>query len=305
MRRRRLTFTITTLFVAAGAVAQQPDFSKAEIRSEKLSDNVYMLSSVGVLAGNIGALVGPNGVLIVDDQFSPLVPKIQAALGELSSAPVRFVLNTHWHDDHSGGNEPLGKSGAVIVAHDNTLKRLSTEQFIDLFNAKIPPKPPEAWPVVTFADSVTLHLNGEDIEAVHVANAHTDSDAIIYFKKANVVHTGDVFLGPAYPFVDTGSGGSLDGVIAAAATVLARINDDTRIIPGHAPLQKKPELAAWRGMLITVRNRVAEAIRAGKTQEQVVAAGVTREFDAKYGKGFITPTVFVQRAYVDLKRTVK
>jgi cyclase len=258
-----------------------------------------------VLAGNIAALVGPNGVLIVDDQFAPLVPKINAAIGELSPAPVRFVLNTHWHDDHSGGNEPLGKSGAVIVAHDNTLKRLSTEQFIDLFNAKIPPKPPEAWPVVTFADSVTLHLNGEDIEAVHVANAHTDSDAIIYFKKANVVHTGDVFMGPAYPFVDTGSGGSIDGVIAAAATVLSRINDDTKIVPGHYPVQKKPELAAWRGMLITVRNRVAEAIRAGKTQEQVVAAGITKEFDARYGKGFISPTVFVQRAYVDLKRTVK
>jgi cyclase len=187
--RRRLTFAFATLFVAVTAVAQQPDFSKAEIKSEQLSENVYMLSSVGVLAGNIGALVGPNGILIVDDQFSPLVPKIQAALAELSSAPVRFVLNTHWHDDHSGGNEPLGKSGAVIVAHDNTLKRLSTEQFIDLFNAKIPPKPPEAWPVVTFADSVTLHLNGEDIEAVHVANAHTDSDAIIYFRKANVVPT--------------------------------------------------------------------------------------------------------------------
>jgi cyclase len=303
--RRRLTFAFAASFMVAAAGAQQPDFNKAEIKSEKLSDNVYMLSSVGVLAGNIGALVGPSGVLIVDDQFTPLVPKIQTAIAQLTSAPVRFVLNTHWHDDHTGGNEPLGKAGAVIVAHDNTLKRLSTEQFLDLFNAKVPPKPPEAWPVVTFADSVTLHLNGEDIEAVHVANAHTDSDAIIYFRKANVVHTGDVFLGPAYPFVDTGSGGSLDGVIAAAATVLARINDDTKIIPGHAAVQKKPELAAWRGMLITVRNRVADGIRAGKTQEQVVASGVTREFDAKYGKGFISPTVFVQRAYVDLKRTVR
>jgi cyclase len=304
--RRCLTVALAAMFFATTAAAQPPpDFNKAEIKSEKLADNLYMLSSVGVLAGNIAALVGPNGVLIVDDQFAPLVPKINAAIAELSPAPVRFVLNTHWHDDHSGGNEPLGKSGAVIVAHDNTLKRLSTEQFIDLFNAKIPPKPPEAWPVVTFADSVTLHLNGEDIEAVHVANAHTDSDAIIYFKKANVVHTGDVFMGPAYPFVDTGSGGSIDGVIAAAATVLSRINDDTKIVPGHYPVQKKPELAAWRGMLITVRNRVAEAIRAGKTQEQVVAAGITKEFDARYGKGFISPTVFVQRAYVDLKRTVK
>jgi cyclase len=305
MRRMSTVALAAMLCVATVGAQQTPDYSKAEIKTEKLTDNLYMLVSVGVLAGNVALLAGPNGALLVDDQFSPLVPKINEAVAAVSSAPVRFVLNTHWHDDHTGGNEPLGKAGAVIIAHDNTLKRVSTEQFIDLFNAKMPAKPPEAWPLVTFADSVSLHLNGEDVEAVHVANAHTDSDAIIYFKKANVVHMGDVFPGPIYPFVDTGSGGSLDGVIAAAATVLARIDDNTRIIPGHASIQKKQDLAAWRGMLISVRNRVTEAIRAGKTQEQVVAAGVTKEFDAKYGGGFINPTVFVQRAYVDLKRTVK
>jgi cyclase len=303
--RRTLTIALAMLCIATAGAQPAPDYSKAEVKSEKLTDNLYMLTSSGVIAGNVALLVGPNGALLVDDQFTPLVPKITAAVAAVTNAPVRFVLNTHWHDDHTGGNAPLGKAGAVIIAHDNTFKRVSTEQFIDLFNARIPAKPPEAWPLVTFADSVSLHLNGEDIEAVHVANAHTDSDAIVYFKKANVVHTGDVFLGPAYPFIDTGSGGSIDGVIAAAATVLARIDDNTRIIPGHAPMQKKQELAAWRGMLITVRGRVAEAIRAGQTQEQVVAAGVSKEFDAKYGKGFITPTVFVQRAYVDLKRTVK
>lgn len=305
MRRTSTIALVAMLCIATAGAQQEPDFSKAEIKSEKLADNLYMLVSSGVLAGNVALLAGPNGALLVDDQFTPMVPKINEAVAAVSSAPVRFVLNTHWHDDHTGGNAPLGKAGAVIIAHDNTLKRVSTEQFLDLFNARMPAKPPEAWPVVTFADSVSLHLNGEDIEAVHVANAHTDSDAMVYFKKANVVHTGDVFPGPIYPFVDTGSGGSLDGVIAAAATVLSRIDDDTRIIPGHAAVQKKQDLAAWRGMLISVRNRVSEAIRAGKTQEQVVAAGVTKEFDAKYGSGFINPTVFVQRAYVDLKRTVK
>jgi cyclase len=305
MRRTSTVALAAMLCIATVGAQQTPDYSKAEIKTEKLTDNLYMLVSVGVLAGNVAVLAGPNGALLVDDQFTPLVPKINEAVAAVSSAPVRFVLNTHWHDDHTGGNEPLGKAGAVIIAHDNTLKRVSTEQFIDLFNAKMPAKPPEAWPLVTFADSISLHLNGEDVEAVHVANAHTDSDAIIYFKKANVVHMGDVFPGPIYPFVDTGSGGSLDGVIAAAATVLARIDDNTRIIPGHASIQKKQDLAAWRGMLISVRNRVTEAIRGGKTQEQVVAAGVTKEFDAKYGGGFINPTVFVQRAYVDLKRTVR
>jgi glyoxylase-like metal-dependent hydrolase (beta-lactamase superfamily II) len=302
---RTWTSVLAMLCIATAGAQQAPDYGKAEIKSEKLTDNLYMLSSTGVIAGNVAVLVGANGVLLVDDQFTPLVPKITQAIAAVSSAPVRFVLNTHWHDDHTGGNEPLGKAGAVIIAHDNTLKRVSTDQFIALFNTKTPAKPPQAWPLVTFADSVSLHLNGEDIEAVHVANAHTDSDIIVYFKKANVAHTGDVFPGPAYPFIDTSSGGSLDGVIAAAATILSRIDDNVRIIPGHADMQKKADLAAWRGMLITVRSRVSEAIRAGNTQEQVVAAGVTKEFDAKYGKGFIDPTVFVQRAYVDLKRTVK
>jgi cyclase len=304
LRRTLITIASAAALAAGIARAQQaPDFSKVEIKNEKVADNLYLLTGQG---GNMALLVGNNGPLLVDDQFAPLAPKIVAAVASLSGGkPVRFLLNTHFHGDHAGGNAEFGKAGSVIIAHDNTLKRLSTEQTSGLTGTKSPPQPPEAWPVITFADAASLHVNGEDIEAVHVANAHTDTDAIIYFKKSNVVHTGDVFAGPQYPFIDAGSGGSMDGVIAALGTVLARINDDTKIIPGHAPVQKKTDLEAFRKMLMDVRERIARDIRAGKTQEQVVAANLTKEYDAKSGKGFITPTIFVQRAYVDLKRTVK
>jgi cyclase len=291
------------LLLTGIAGAQQQDFSKVEIRSEKVAENLYLLTGQG---GNMALLVG-DSPLLVDDQFLPLAPKIVAAIQGLSAKPVRFLLNTHFHGDHSGGNAAFGKAGSVIIAHDNTFKRLSTEQTSGLSGAKVPPQPPEAWPLVTFADSTTLHINGEDVQAVHVANAHTDTDAIIYFTKANVVHTGDVFAGPQFPFIDTGSGGSLDGVIAALGTVLARIDDNTKIIPGHAPLQKKSDLEAFRKMLIDLREKIVSQIRAGKTQEEVVAANLTKDYDAKASRPGtpITPTVFVQRAYVDLKRTIK
>jgi cyclase len=301
MFRRALLLSLAVAGIASAQ--QQPDFSKVEIKSEKVAENLHLLTGQG---GNMALLVGESP-LLVDDQFLPLAPKIVAAIQGLSSKPVRFLLNTHFHGDHSGGNVAFGKAGSVIIAHDNTFKRLSTEQVNGISGAKVPPQPPEAWPLVTFADSTTLHVNGEDVQAVHVANAHTDTDAIIYFTKANVVHTGDVFAGPQYPFIDTGSGGSLDGVIAALGTVLARIDDNTRIIPGHAPLQKKSDLEAFRAMLVDVREKIVTQIRAGKTQEEVVALNLTQQYDAKSARpgSFITPTVFVQRAYVDLKRTVK
>ncbi len=301
MMRRALFLGLCVVGIASAQ--QQPDYSKVEIKSEKVAENLYLLTGQG---GNMALLVGESP-LLVDDQFLPLAPKIVAAIQGLSSKPVRFLLNTHFHGDHAGGNAAFGKAGSVIIAHDNTFKRLSTEQVSGISGQKTPPQPPEAWPVVTFADSTTLHINGEDVQAVHVANAHTDTDAIIYFIRSNVVHTGDVFAGPQYPFIDTGSGGSLDGVIAALGTVLARIDDNTKIIPGHAPLQKKSDLEAFRRMLVTVRERVAREIRAGKTQEEVVAMNITKEFDEQSARpgGFITPTIFIQRAYVDLKRTVK
>lgn len=287
------------VLLAGGAIAQQPDFDKVEVKSEPLAENVYMLVGAG---GNMGLLVGPDGAVLVDDQFAPLTPKIRAAIARLTDKPVRFVINTHWHPDHTGGNEAFGQSGSVIVAHDNTLKRLTTKQIVDLFNMEIPPAPKDALPIVTFGESVSLHLNGENVDAVHVENAHTDSDAILYFRKANVVHMGDVLQGPFYPFIDTGTGGSLDGVIKALGEVRARTDANTKLIAGHAPVMNRAGLEAFRDMLVTVRKRVADAIARGKTQEEVLASQPTKEFDERYAKGFVKPDVFVQRVYVDLRR---
>jgi cyclase len=284
--------------ILTAAVAQDRDFSKVEVKSTKLADNLYMLEGAG---GNIGLLVGPQGAVIVDDQFAPLAPKIQAAIAAITDKPVRFVLNTHFHFDHTGGNEAFGRAGAVIIAHDNTRTRMAKENVYKAFNVTTPASPPEALPVVTFAQSVSLHLNGEEVEATHLPNAHTDTDVALYFKKANVMHVGDVLAGMFFPFIDTESGGSIDGVIAALDVIAKKAKTDTRFLRGHSPIGTQADLKEYRSMLVTVRKRILDGIKAGQTQEQVVASQPTKEFDAKYS-GMIKPELFVQRAYVDLRR---
>jgi glyoxylase-like metal-dependent hydrolase (beta-lactamase superfamily II) len=258
-----------------------------------------MLSGAG---GNMALLTGDDGAVLVDDQFAPLAPKIRAAIARLTDRPVRFVINTHWHSDHTGGNEALGATGAVIVAHRNTRERMSTRQLVDLFKLEVPPAEPIALPVVTFEQSVRLHLDGEDISVEHVANAHTDSDAVLYFRKSDVVHTGDVFVRGFYPFIDMGTGGSLDGMIAGSAAILARTGPGTRIIPGHGALATRQDLQDYLDMLVTVRERVATAIRDGRTLQQVLAARPTAEFDVRYARAGIAPDAWVQRVYADLAR---
>jgi cyclase len=289
---------VTLLACTQGVFAQQ-DLSKVEIKSERLTDNLHVLFGAG---GNMALLTGNDGAVLVDDQLAPISNKVRAAVTLLSEKPVRFVVNTHFHFDHTGGNETFGKTGSVIVAHENTRKRLSSKQLVEFFNAASEPSDPAALPVVTFGDALRLHLNGEDIAAVHVKNAHTDTDVILFFEKANVVHMGDVYITIGYPFVDMGNGGSLDGMIAAHAMVLARTNEQTRIIPGHGPLATRADLQATHDMLVTVRKRVFDLIRKGRTQEQVVAAKPTQAFDAKYGAAFFTPDVWTQRVYTDLRR---
>ena len=241
---------LTYSFTIALAAAQ--DFSKIEIKTEKLSDTLYMLIGAG---GNIGVSVGADSVFVIDDQFAPMTPKIEAAIKKLTAKPVQFVLNTHWHFDHTGGNENFGKAGAIIMAHDNVRKRMSSEQFITFLRAKSPASPALALPVITFAQEMTMHLNGEEIFAFHVPNAHTDGDTIVHFRKNNVIHMGDTFFNGFYPFIDTSSGGTPEGMIATADKVLALSDDKTRIIPGHGPLSNKAELKVFRDMLATVSAR--------------------------------------------------
>lgn len=300
MPMRHVSLILAALAVSSTVLAQHGDFEAVEIRSEKLAENVHVLYGRG---GTMGLLVGADGPVLIDDQFAPLSEKIRAAISRITPAPVRFVINTHWHPDHTGGNEAFGGTGSVIVAHENTRKRLSTHQVVEFFRMEQPPQPKEALPIVTFAESVSLHLNGEQLDAVHVPRAHTDTDVIIYFRNANLVHMGDVMQGPFYPFVDFESGGSLDGMIAAVGQVLERTDANTRFILGHAPVARRADVQAWREMLVTARKRIADALGAGKSQEEVVAAKPTREFDARYTGGSIAPDIFVQRAYVDLKRS--
>ena len=299
MSPRPLLALCVVLLSAASASAQDQDFSKVEVKTVPLAGSVSMLEGSG---GNIGVLVGADGVLVVDDEYAPLVPKILAAVKQLSPKPVRFVVNTHWHGDHTGGNAGMGTEGAVIVAQDNVFKRLSTEQYSAFMKKSIPPSPAIALPVVSFADSLTFHFDGEQVDVFHVVTAHTDGDSVLWFRKANVVHMGDVFFNGIYPFIDTGSGGSIDGMVTALDTVLGRINDETKVIPGHGPVGTKADLKKFRDMLATVRDRIRKAIQQGKTQDQVVASKPSAEFDAAWGNGFLKPEAFVAMTYAGMKK---
>ena len=296
----KLTHILAAALLAAlTAAAQDQDFSKVEIRTTPLTDHVYMLMGAG---GNLAVSAGDDAVFLVDDQFAPLTERIAAAIAKISPKPVKFVINTHWHFDHTGGNENLGKGGTLIFAHENVRRRMDSEQFIAFMNMKQPPSPRVALPVVTFTASMSFHLNGEEIRAIHVANAHTDGDAIIHFTGSDVIHMGDVFFNGMYPFIDASSGGSIDGMVAACDQGLALANDRTKIIPGHGPLGDRAQLREYRDMLATIAARIKPLVAAGRSVEQVVAAKPTAGFDEKFGKGFVGPDKFAEMVAGSLAR---
>jgi len=289
MRNAR-TWIAALAFAALPAAAQQ-DYSKVEIKTTKLGATTYMMEGAG---GNLGLSIGEDAVFLIDDQFAPLSQKITAAIAKLTDKPVKFILNTHWHFDHTGGNENFAGAGAILVAHENVRHRMSTEQFIEFLKMTEKPSPKGALPVVTFAGSVTFHLNGDEMRAMHVPRAHTDGDAIVHFVNTNVIHMGDVYFNGMYPFIDTSSGGTIQGVIAACDRVLAIANDETRIIPGHGPLSNKAGLRAYRDMLATVADRIGKLVAEGKKVEDIAAAKPTADLDEKWGKGFVKPDTFAQ-----------
>ena len=296
--RRRWVYFLFLVLWGIRPLTLAQDFAKVQVETVKVTDNIYMLIGTG---GNIGVFAGENGILLVDSQFSQLFEKIKAAITKISEAPVRFLVNTNWHYDHVSGNEPLGKSGAVIIAHENTRKRMTAEQTFPEFNSKQPPSPAAALPVVTFTDSLTLHLNGEDIQLLHVEKAHSDADILIFFGRANVIHTGDLYFSGGYPFIDVSHGGSTDGLIAAADKILKMIDANTKVIPGHGPLSDRAGVEEFKNMLVTVRDRVAKLIKEGKTIDEVLASKPTADFDKVRGQG-LPPEMFIKIVYDELSK---
>ena len=290
----RILLLAGSLF-ATPLAAQDPDPAKVEIKVQQVSGGIYMLTGAG---GNIGISVGDDGVLIVDDQFASLAPKIQEALKGITDKPVRFVLNTHWHGDHTGGNAPLGKT-STIIAHDNVRNRLR-EGSPNLLGRVVPPAAPEALPVITFDQSLTVHINGEDIRALHYARGHTDGDAVIFFPKANVVHMGDDFVTYGLPFVDVSSGGSVVGMIDAIEKAMAAVPDDVKVIPGHGPLSAKADVAKFTAMLKDCVALVQAAIKKGRTLEQMKTDNVLAKYE-ELGKGFVKTAAFTEQIYNELK----
>ncbi|MDQ3617347.1 MAG: MBL fold metallo-hydrolase [Pseudomonadota bacterium] len=285
---------VSLALVASPAFAQQ-DLSKVEIKATALRGGTHLLTGAG---GNIVASVGSDGAFIIDDQYAPLSDRIRTALTAIDDKPLRFVINTHWHGDHTGGNENLGKAGAVIVAHDNVRKRMGTAQF--LRGENVPASPAIALPVVTFADGVTLHLNGNDVRVRHVAHAHTDGDALVKFAQANVLHMGDVYFNGLYPFIDTESGGSIDGLLAAVRSGVSMSDADTIVVPGHGPVSNRAELTAYGQMLQDYRDAISGMKDSGRTLDQVIAARPTAATDERLGKAFIKPDQLVTAIYNSL-----
>lgn len=298
MKYTSLLVSLGILLAGGRAHAQGEDFSKVTIKTTKLTENIYMLEGAG---GNIGVSVGEDGVIVIDDQYAPLTGKIQEAISKLSSKPIKFVINTHWHGDHVGGNENLANVGSVIIAHENVRKRMSTEQFIQLMNRKVEASPPKALPVVTFTNDITLHFNGEDIHVMHVDATHTDGDSIIIFPKSKIVHMGDTYMTISYPFADLSSGGNFDGFIATSDKVVGMSDATTKIIPGHGPLSSKADLKAWHDMLVEIRAAVKKQVDAGKSLDAIKQAKLTAKWDDKWGGKFIKGDQVVEFAFAAIK----
>jgi glyoxylase-like metal-dependent hydrolase (beta-lactamase superfamily II) len=274
----------------------QDDFSKVEVKATKVAGTVYMLTGAG---GNIGVSVGEDGMVLVDDQYAALAPKIEAALKTISTKPLRFVLNTHYHGDHTGGNGYFGRN-ATILAQENVRKRMTVETS-NFWGEKVPASPKGSLPVITFNDTATVHLNGEDIRAVHFPNGHTDGDSVIWFTQSNVVHMGDDFFNGTFPFIDVDNGGSAKGMIAAAEKVASMIPADTKVIPGHGPLGDRDSLRKFAEMLKGVTAAVQAGLTAGRTADQMKADKVLAPWDA-WAKGFLKQDTFIDILVRDLSR---
>jgi cyclase len=292
MKMRALLLAAVMLITVAG-IAQnaQTDFSKVEIKTTKISEKFYTLEGQG---GMIGALVGPDGVFLVDTQFAPLTDKIVAAVKKVSTSPIRFVVNTHVHGDHTGGNENLGKLGAAIFSRDQLRARLARP------NGNAAPAPAAALPVVTYDGPVTIHMNGEEVQLIPIRSAHTDGDTLVRFPGLDVLMTGDYYRSLGYPNIDRANGGTLNGMLEGLGTTIGLAGPNTKIIPGHGPTVDRTAVTAHRDMMLAVRDRVAQMVKQGKTAPEIIAAKPTADFDAKIEGGATTAERFINQLYAEL-----
>jgi glyoxylase-like metal-dependent hydrolase (beta-lactamase superfamily II) len=286
------------LAITAAAVrAQQPDFSKVEIKTTKLSGNFYTLEGQG---GTIGVLAGPDGVFMVDAQFAPLTDKIVAAIKQISPGPIKYMVNTHVHGDHTGGNENLAKLGVTILSREELRKRLANPA-PGANGAPGTPAPAAALPVITFSAPTIVHMNGEDIQLIPIPSAHTDGDTLVKFPNADVIMTGDFYRSIGYPNIDRANGGSLNGMLAGLNQIIALAGPNTKIVPGHGAVVDKSAIAAHRDMIVAVRDKIAPMVKKGMTVEQVTAAKPTSDFDTKVPGIGTTGDRFVGQLYAELK----
>ncbi len=291
-----LTVSAPALAHGAGHIAQNAQ--EVVITSEDLDNGIHMLTGQG---GNIGVLAGEDGVFVIDSQFAPIAQKNLDKINEIAGGSPTFLVNTHWHGDHTGGN---GNFGATIIAHENTRVRLSTQLTVNRAGRESVSEPtdPSLWPVITFAEDITLHLNGQTIEVFHTPTAHTDTDAMVFFKEGNVLHMGDVFFNGSFPFIDVGSGGTVAGYIAAMKIAYEAANDETKVIPGHGALASRTDIAASIAMLEGVQGAVAKAIADGMSVEDAVSADILAEWSEQWGKGFINSEFMTRLVYQDMTR---
>lgn len=298
---KKIILILGFLFLAQGPIAgasQDIDFAKVELKIENVKDNIYVIFGPG---GNIGVSIGEDGIILIDDQFAPLTPKIIKAIKTISDQSIRYVINTHWHPDHSGGNENLGKFGTLILAHDNVRDHLSQDWFYELFNETVPAAPKAALPVLTFSNEVSLHLNGDVARLIHIPHSHTDGDTVIYFERANIIHTGDAFIQQGYPLIDWSSGGTIDGMLEGFKTILALSDDNSLIIPGHGPISKRQDLAVYTDILTTIRDRVLNHINNELSEDEVVKLRPTAEWDEDYTNPYVTGESLTRAIYRTLK----
>jgi cyclase len=294
----KTTYLCLLFWLVALASSAQTNYDTVQIRPIKVAEQIFMLKGAG---GNIGVMIGREGTLVIDNQFAPLSNKINGAVKTLDPGEIRFLINTHLHGDHSGGNENFYKMGVTLVAHEQVRERMTKETVNTRTNRSTPPRSKEAWPTITFSEKLNFHLNDEDIILHHFDVGHTDGDVIVQFKKTNVLHTGDAFVRYGYPYIDVNSGGGINGFINTLDKILNLMDDNTKVIPGHGEVAMKPDVKKVRDNIVDIRDQVAAALKKGKKMEDIPGLGITDKYDADWGKSFVRGKDFVLLIAEELK----